>query len=120
MVSLPSLLVKLLVRIPPLKKRVDLFKSIQKFVSTKVKEHSATLDPNDIRDIIDMYLLEANKQSTSDKTFHYDINRTWRFVQDLFAAGSDTTSNSLMWAIAILCHYPEVQEKVNITAFGAT
>ncbi|XP_059158387.1 cytochrome P450 2U1-like [Physella acuta] len=33
-------------------------------------------------------------------------------VEDLFAAGSETTSTTLMWAMLYALHYPETQEKI--------
>jgi cytochrome P450 len=33
-------------------------------------------------------------------------------IADVIGAGEDTTETTLSWAIAILCHYPQVQRRI--------
>ncbi|PIK54511.1 putative cytochrome P450 2D15-like [Apostichopus japonicus] len=111
--SIPRVLVPMISYVPPFSGTIRNFVVLKSYVSDVIREHQSTLDSNDVRDIIDMYLLEAEKQEGLGKSEnHYDLGRTWRFIMDLFAAGSDTTTNSLLWTLAIFCHYPEVQEKI--------
>lgn len=98
--------------LPPYRRNLKRNIFLRTFIEDVVEEHRASLDPNDVRDIIDMFLLEVDKGKVGDNGVIFDKSRVWRTIFDLFGAGTDTTSNSLLWAIAIFCHYPDVQKKV--------
>ncbi|XP_047486302.1 cytochrome P450 2L1-like [Penaeus chinensis] len=77
----------------------------------QVKEHQATLDPENPRDFIDAYLLEMKaKEDDLDSTMSFSDLKN--LLGDLFVAGSETTSSTIRWAIYYLAKYPEVQAKV--------
>jgi len=73
-----------------------------------IREHKETLDADCPRDLIDMFLLEAEK----DERNIYTEAQLRSLCNDMFIAGSETTSNTLQFAIAVLVRYPEVQAKV--------
>ncbi|XP_019646726.1 PREDICTED: cytochrome P450 2C15-like [Branchiostoma belcheri] len=80
------------------------------FVRAQIKEHQRTLDPNDIRDFIDAYLLEMKAQDQSETTFTEE--QLIQTVTDLFLAGTETTSTTLLWASLLMILNPDIQQKV--------
>ena len=90
---------------------------VQDFINKEVKEHSDTFDSTDIRDIIDMYLTEAQrleeeKAKEGGTKPYITKSEIWMCVFDLFLAGTETTSSSLLWFILLMACKPDVQEKV--------
>lgn len=86
---------------------------ITAFLKKIIARHSATLDPNNPRDFIDMYLVEmqAQKGDVSEEC-RFSEDDLFYIIGDLFIAGTDTTTNSVLWSILYMCLYPDVQEKV--------
>ncbi len=88
------------------------------FVREVVSDHAATLDPEKPRDLVDSYLVrEAQLRNDEDarKQFYdgYDADRQLeQIVLDLFSAGVETVSNSLLWALVYMLHNPSVMERV--------
>ncbi|XP_078698204.1 cytochrome P450 2J1-like [Branchiostoma floridae x Branchiostoma belcheri] len=76
-----------------------------------IAEHKETLDPNDIRDFMDTFLLEMkNKEGEEGNDF---TDRQLQFlIADLFLAGTETTASTLNWALLYMLRHPDVQEKV--------
>ncbi|XP_071816105.1 cytochrome P450 2U1-like [Apostichopus japonicus] len=109
--SIPRVFLRMILCVPPFSGKIREFVVLKSYISDMIREHQSTMDPNDVRDIIDMYLLECEKQEGLGKSETH-LGGPWSFIMDLFAAGSDTTTTSLLWALAIFCHYPEVQEKI--------
>ncbi|XP_072044863.1 cytochrome P450 2U1-like isoform X2 [Amphiura filiformis] len=73
------------------------------FIQKNVHKHRSSFDPSNIRDVIDVYL-------SNELPDQPDI--IWRGLFDLFTAGSETTADSLLWAILYLIIHPDIQEKV--------
>ncbi|KAI8982601.1 cytochrome P450 [Pilobolus umbonatus] len=44
--------------------------------------------------------------------FDFDNEEEAAIITDLLLAGTETTATSLSWAFAILCHHPDIQNKV--------
>ncbi|XP_018609571.2 cytochrome P450 2J2-like isoform X2 [Scleropages formosus] len=82
---------------------------IKKFIGEEVKRHKDDRNPSDPRDYIDCYLHEIEKK---DEGAGFTEENLLYCVVDLFGAGTETTSNSLRWAILYMAKYPEIQEKV--------
>ena len=79
------------------------------YIRRAVREHRDTLDKDNPRDFMDMFLIEAQKDTRGIFTEDQLVN----ICIDLFVAGSETTSKSLHYAIAVLIRYPEVQAKLH-------
>ncbi|XP_072021833.1 cytochrome P450 2J4-like [Amphiura filiformis] len=79
------------------------------FLRGVVEHHKATFDSNDIRDIIDVHLQDNDDECCTEEKLPRSL--IWRGIFDLFAAGTDTTSNAILWAMLLLTQYPHVQEK---------
>ncbi|XP_016376462.1 cytochrome P450 2J2-like [Sinocyclocheilus rhinocerous] len=89
------------------------FASISKlkpFLQEEIRKHKEERDPSNPRDYIDCYLEEIEKCKDSEAEFTED--NLMYCVVDLFGAGTETTSNTLRWALLFMIKYPEVQEKV--------
>ncbi|XP_043937187.1 cytochrome P450 2J6-like [Protopterus annectens] len=81
---------------------------IKGFLKKIVEEHKNTLKPGEPRDIVDCYLEEINKRRNDGSSFDEENLRMLMF--DLFVAGTDTTTNTLRWALLLMMAYPNVQE----------
>ena len=62
---------------------------------------------------MDVYLSEISKTSNIKSSFYGKRGEESLIstMTDLFLAGTETTTSSLLWAILCLLHYPEVQAK---------
>lgn len=86
---------------------------ITAFLKKIIAQHRATLDPSDPRDLIDMYLakvLEEQAAGQEDSSFSEDY--LFYIIGDLFIAGTDTSTNSILWMVLYMASYPDIQEKV--------
>uniref|UniRef100_A0A4W4DYG1 Cytochrome P450, family 2, subfamily AE, polypeptide 1 n=1 Tax=Electrophorus electricus TaxID=8005 RepID=A0A4W4DYG1_ELEEL len=87
------------------------------FVQESVVEHRNTLDPENLRDFIDTYLVEISKhKSTVNSTFH-DANLIMTAL-DLFFGGSDTTATTLRWGLIFMMDNSNVQERCHEEIVG--
>uniref|UniRef100_A0A8B9L1H3 Uncharacterized protein n=1 Tax=Astyanax mexicanus TaxID=7994 RepID=A0A8B9L1H3_ASTMX len=84
--------------------------SLREFILGVAEEHRKTLDPENLRDFIDAYLVEMIKQeSNEDSTFHEE--NMAKSTADLFSAGTETTANTLRWGLIYMMEHPDVQER---------
>ncbi|XP_067153122.1 cytochrome P450 2U1 [Apteryx mantelli] len=84
---------------------------ITAFLKKIIAQHRDTLDAANPRDFIDMYFLHAEEEKNKESSFNDDY--LFFIIGDLFIAGTDTTSNTLLWCLLYMSLYPEVQEKVH-------
>ncbi|NXP14729.1 CP2D3 protein, partial [Thinocorus orbignyianus] len=111
---LPQLLnvMPILLRVPGVsQKAFQGQKAFMDFIDVLLKKHRETWDPAHIRDFTDAFLkeMEKGKEAEMNGFTHSNLRLV---TADLFAAGSDTTSTSLRWAILYMLLHPEVQSKV--------
>ncbi|TMS20822.1 Cytochrome P450 2J2 [Larimichthys crocea] len=81
--------------------------SILEFIGEEVKSHKKNLDRNNPRDYIDTFIIEMENHKESDLGFT-ETNLAMCST-DLFFAGSETTSTTLLWALVYLIKYPDIQ-----------
>eukprot|EP00090_Calanus_glacialis_P046719 TRINITY_DN9300_c0_g1_i1.p1 TRINITY_DN9300_c0_g1~~TRINITY_DN9300_c0_g1_i1.p1 ORF type:complete len:492 (-),score=90.51 TRINITY_DN9300_c0_g1_i1:97-1572(-) len=81
-------------------------KQLREFISKSISEHESSLDTSNPRDYIDIFLINGKENPTLSK------ENLVTCCMDLFVAGSETTSKSLMFALALMVRHPEVEEKV--------
>ncbi|XP_068449177.1 cytochrome P450 2J6-like [Clinocottus analis] len=86
------------------------YDAILDFISQEVESHKKDLDHSDPRDYIDAFIIEMENHQGSDLGFT-EFNLALCSV-DLFLAGTETTSTTLLWALVFLIKSPEIQEKV--------
>ena len=71
-----------------------------------------------MRDIIDMYIKEMKQREqngtggAAGQAPVFTDQYMWRGIVDLFGAGTDTTSNTVLWMMMYVLRYPEIQDKV--------
>ncbi|XP_053232116.1 cytochrome P450 2C8-like [Podarcis raffonei] len=81
------------------------------FIRENVKVHRQTLDPQNIRDYIDCFLIKSEKEQKSAS----DTFRTENLVMTvfgLFLAGTGTTSVFLISGLMVMAKLPHIQAKV--------
>ncbi|XP_053109087.1 cytochrome P450 2D14-like isoform X2 [Hemicordylus capensis] len=88
-----------------------LFKDFCGMLSEIVSEHKKTRDPTLARDVIDEYLEEIEKDKGNPETSFNEQNLI-NVICDLFLAGAETTSNTLLWGLFYMVLHPEIQQKV--------
>ncbi|XP_059487511.1 LOW QUALITY PROTEIN: methyl farnesoate epoxidase-like [Neocloeon triangulifer] len=91
---------------------LDIRERLQNFILERIKEHKKTLDKNNPRDFIDVYLAEMQEQQerNKEKTSFHEL-QLLEIISDFFIAGFDTTFNSMAFALIYMVCYPEVQKK---------
>lgn len=88
-------------------------RDITAFLKKIIARHRATLDLKNPRDFIDMYLVEMLTQQKSGGSEEDGFSEDYLFyiIGDLFIAGTDTTTNSILWMVLYMCLHPDVQGK---------
>lgn len=89
-----------------LQKRRTLFSAMHDSMMKIIDKNDQVLDEKAPRDLIDKYLVEVRKGTPG---FHKQ--QLVVHLEDLFAAGSETTSSTLRWTVVYLLHHPQVQER---------
>ncbi|KAG1714298.1 Cytochrome P450 2B19 [Nymphon striatum] len=78
-------------------------------------EHKKSLDENNPRDLIDLFLIEMKKK-IGDEDGEYLSTFTEKQLRitilDLFLAGTETSSTTMRWALLYMLYYPDIQKKV--------
>ncbi|PIO29876.1 hypothetical protein AB205_0073090, partial [Aquarana catesbeiana] len=83
---------------------------LQNFIRETFTKQKKNLDVNDQRNLIDAFLVKQQEgKSESSEYFHND--NLIALVNDLFAAGMETTTTTMRWAMLLMIKYPEIQSK---------
>ncbi|KAM9971862.1 hypothetical protein ACTFIW_011845 [Dictyostelium discoideum] len=82
------------------------YPKILNFLKKKYHQHLKTYNPEIQRDLLDLLIKEYDSGSDDD------ILTIIATINDLFLAGTDTSSASLEYMVMMLVNYPEIQEKV--------
>lgn len=87
------------------------------FYKRIIDEHRATFDRNNIRDLVDTYLLEIEnaKLSDSEGELFEGMDHDTQIMQvmgDLFSAGMETIKTTLLWLVVFMLRNPEVKKQV--------
>ncbi len=89
---------------------VQVCDDLNDFYRMKVKLAKDTINDDDARDFLRMYMKELpdyNKQARI--TENWALSMTSNFIQ----AGSETTASTLKWALLLMANHPEVQNKIH-------
>ncbi|KAG9480196.1 hypothetical protein GDO78_011946 [Eleutherodactylus coqui] len=96
----------------PFKELRQIVIDVTAFLKRIIKEHELSLDPKNPRDFIDMYLLQIDEEQRTQLESSFNTDYLFYIIGDLFIAGTDTTTNTLLWSLLYMCVHPDVQEKV--------
>ncbi|XP_070688265.1 uncharacterized protein [Pempheris klunzingeri] len=88
------------------------FDTVLDFISEEVQRHKKDLDHNNPRDYIDTFITEMKTHKESELGFT-ETNLALCSL-DLFLAGTETTSTTLLWALVFLIKHPDIQDKVHV------
>ncbi|XP_052032758.1 cytochrome P450 2J3-like [Apodemus sylvaticus] len=88
------------------------WEKLKLFISHMMESHQKDWNPDEPRDFIDAFLTEMAKYQDKTTTSFNEENLIYSTL-DLFFAGSETTTNTLRWALLYITANPEVQEKVH-------
>ncbi len=83
------------------------------FINKQIEEHRKTFDPDNLNDIIDMWLNEIRLHKSNDPGSLHNPNNMTGQIFLLFLAGTDTTSNTLRWGSQYLVRYPKIQDRLH-------
>ncbi|NXD79487.1 CP2DH protein, partial [Halcyon senegalensis] len=86
-------------------------KEFMDFIDVLIDKHMQTWNPAHIRDFTDAFLKEMEKGKAAEE-MGFNYNNLRLVTADLFAAGFETTSTTLRWAILYMLLHPEIQSKV--------
>ncbi|XP_035268410.1 cytochrome P450 2J2-like isoform X7 [Anguilla anguilla] len=81
------------------------------FLREEIDKHVEDWDPSNPRDYIDCYLMEIEKRKNDTEAGFNKENLVFCTV-DLFEGGTETTTNTMRWALLFMMKYMNVQKKV--------
>ncbi|XP_072014748.1 cytochrome P450 2G1-like [Amphiura filiformis] len=85
---------------------------LHEFINSMIESHRNNFDPNNLSDVIDMWLNEIRlHKSDNPYSFRNPDNMVGQILS-LFFGGTDTTSNALRWGTQYLVRYPKVQDRI--------
>ncbi len=102
--------------IPGYKAHKDLFSSLFDWYRDEYNEHLKDWDADNPRDYLDVYIGErkrAEAENDTQSSFFGELGDS-NYVNsmfDLFLAGSETTSTTLVFMVLYCMHYPEEMKK---------
>ena len=93
----------------------DAIQNLALILKEQIHTHKSSIDPDNSRDMMDLYLNEIEntddvKSSFYKETGHFALINSFT---DLFVAGMETTSSTLLWTFLYLLHHPDVKMKVH-------
>lgn len=88
---------------------------ITAFLKQIIAQHREKLDAQNPRDFIDMYLLQVDEEKKTDSQSSFNEDYLFFIIADLFIAGTDTTSNTLLWSLLYMSLHPHVQGKQSLS-----
>lgn len=84
---------------------------IMNFLRRIIAQHRENLNAQNPQDFIDMYLLQADEEKKTNSESSFNEDYLSYILADLFIAGTDTTTNTVLWSLLYLSLHPRVQGK---------
>ncbi|GFY37622.1 cytochrome P450 2J2 [Trichonephila inaurata madagascariensis] len=95
-----------------IKKSQEAFDKIRNFFVQEIQKHVKSLDPRNIRDFIDGYLVEMKTQQEKNPNTTFNDDMLVSNVLDIFSAGSETVRTTILWFVYSMAAFPDVQKKI--------
>ncbi|XP_043846430.1 cytochrome P450 2A13-like [Dromiciops gliroides] len=96
----------------PQKQAFKELRGLEAFITEKVQENQATLDPNSPRNFIDSFLIKMQEEKENPNT-EFFIKNLIMTALNLFFAGTETVSTTLRYGFLLLMKHPEVEAKIH-------
>ncbi|XP_012891542.1 PREDICTED: cytochrome P450 2F2 [Dipodomys ordii] len=87
------------------------FRGMKDLIARSIREHQATLDPDNPRDFIDCFLTKM-AQEKKDPLTHFQMDTLLMTTHNLLFGGTETVGTTLRHAFLILMKYPKIQARV--------
>ncbi|KAA8585120.1 cytochrome P450 2K1 [Etheostoma spectabile] len=101
---------------PFLKNWRDAMKNVEanrEDIKSFIADLTETLNPEMCRCFVDAFLRhKLNVEESEIKNSHYHDDNLVNSVMNLFAAGTDTTGNTLQWGLLFMAKYPHFQDQL--------
>ncbi|XP_035696122.1 cytochrome P450 2D3-like isoform X2 [Branchiostoma floridae] len=89
-------------------------REVKEFVRSETEGHKVKFDRENIRDIIDAFVLEMESRRRSGRDLGSFTEREMeQVIFDLFFTGAETSSTCLRWAVFLMAVYPDVQARIH-------
>ncbi|BFZ07227.1 hypothetical protein BsWGS_10266 [Bradybaena similaris] len=90
---------------------------MEHFCQPFIQRFSEKLDKGEEDDesavsFITSYLKELRHKEAIGESTTMEVGQLGRVIQNLFVAGSETTSTTMLWFMLYMLHYPEIQKKI--------
>ena len=92
----------------------DAILNLATIIKEQIVEHESSMEPDNIRDMMDLYMREIENANDTKSSF-YKEKGYYAMISsftDLFIAGMETTSTTLLWTFLYLLHNPDIKEKI--------
>ncbi|XP_054843684.1 cytochrome P450 2D14-like [Eublepharis macularius] len=96
----------------PHRKLKIIYNDISAILRDIVNEHKKTRDPTFTRDLIDAFLEEMEKVKGNPESSFNEQNLI-KIIYEWVAAGTETTSSTILWGLLKMVLHPEIQKKVH-------
>ncbi|XP_059966115.1 steroid 21-hydroxylase [Mesoplodon densirostris] len=81
-------------------------------VEKQLRQHKESMVAGQWRDMMDYMLQGVGKQGVEEGPGQLLEGHVHMSMVDLFIGGTETTANTLSWAVAFLLHHPEIQRRL--------
>ena len=104
---LPYPLLKLFPHATGYKRLGNKFDMLRNYMLEVIQQHQDTLDEEQPRDYIDVYLTTMRQ----DREHKYTLGNLNASLVDFFLAGTETSSTTLKWCLLFLVRHPDHQDR---------
>ncbi|XP_030706529.1 steroid 21-hydroxylase [Globicephala melas] len=97
---------------PGLRRLKQAMENRDHIVEKQLRQHKKSMVAGQWRDMTDYMLQGMGKQRVEEGPGQLLEGHVHMSVVDLFIGGTETTANTLSWAVAFLLHHPEIQRRL--------
>ncbi|XP_059152561.1 cytochrome P450 2D15-like [Physella acuta] len=94
------------------KKLISIGNELRAFSESMVREIKKKYDPNNLDNYIVAYVHEMEKKRQLNQPTYLNEISLVRHIDNLFLAGTETTSTTILWALYFVLLHPDTQNKI--------